>query len=99
MRSTIGLAYVLAVFAFIGVVVTALARWLTGATTPLWEGFLLGTVLGIGTIVVLYLRKRGSIELWRTARFFSWQQRKRQAAEERDQIMADALVRKEAQGE
>ena len=57
----------------------------------------MGTVCGIGAIVVTYLEKRGWIELWPPAKFFRSQQRMRELAEERDRIMADALARKEAQ--
>ena len=97
MRGAVGSAYVLTSFALTGIVVTALFGWLTGDTTPLWEGAVLGIVLGTGTIVGLYCEKQGWIKFGPPARFVRWKQRKSQLAQERDRIFADALARKEAQ--
>ena len=93
------LVYILVFGALIGIAATKLFDWLRGDTTPLWEGAAMGVFLAVATTIGEYCRRRGWV--WRAApsRSDGIKQRKIQLAQERDQIMADALARKEAQGE
>ena len=95
------LVYLLVFGALIGIDATKLFDWLRGDTTPLWQGAAMGVAMSIFIQVGEYCRSRGWVWVWRAApsRSDRIKQRKTQLAQERDQIMADALARKEAQGE
>ena len=97
MRGAVILAVRLAVFVLAVIVIEALWGWFTGNTRSLWESVMLGTVLGTGTGVVSYCEKRGWIKFGPPIWSDGSEQRKKELAQERAQIMADAIARKEAQ--
>ncbi len=82
---------------FTSIVVQLVWGLLAGNPPSLWEHVWVGTVLGTAVGVTEYCVQRGWIKLGIWAPSDKLKQRKRQLAQERDQIMADALARKEAQ--
>ena len=97
MRGALRLAELVAFWVLTAIVGQLLCGWFAGNTTSLWEIVWVGTVFGSGVGVMEYCVQRGWIKIRPPARSVRLKQRKRQLAQDRDRIMADALARKEAQ--
>ena len=58
MRTAVWIVLFISWFAACGMGVTAAGNWMTGGSTPLWNGAATGLILGIGTLMFVWLRAR-----------------------------------------
>ena len=96
MRVAVRMVIVSAFFVSVTVAVQALWSRLTGSSWSLWESVVLGICLGAVEEFLWYCERRGWLTFGPPARSDRIKQRKEELARERDEILADALARKEA---
>jgi hypothetical protein len=73
-------------FSACGVGIAAAGNWMTGGSTPLWRGTASGLILGIGTLIFVWLRAR-RWTVFRSQEALA--ERRRQLAESRDRIIEE----------